>query len=229
LLMAIRKLRDSMAGFNTKTIIFGTVDDYGYYTTLSDFISENNLSDLVEINGYQKDPWGVAGKKDIYVSTSTIESVGRSSMEAVKLGIPIILSDIPGHYEMIKKIGVRSYKLGNTTELADEIKSLLLNFDHRKKEAIKQARIAEEEFSEEACNKDLGKAINQATNRDNPAKIRAVNDILLGKNILEQEVDDLKHELAESREIINSVSSKIGRLVTFPFRRLVGLFQRLVK
>ena len=39
------------------------------------------------------------------LNTSEKESVGRTSIEVIKLGIPAILVDIPAHRDIFQKIG----------------------------------------------------------------------------------------------------------------------------
>lgn len=64
---------------------------------------------------------------DVYVSSSKSEGLPNGVLEAMATGLPIILSNIPQHIEVMDgfdKCGY-SYQLGNENELADCIKCIL--------------------------------------------------------------------------------------------------------
>ncbi len=61
---------------------------------------------------------------DVYISTSKSEGLPNGVLEAMAVGLPVLLSDIPQHkeiFEVDENIGVL-YKLGNLTSLIDSIR-----------------------------------------------------------------------------------------------------------
>lgn len=71
---------------------------------------------------------------DIFISSSESEGLPNGVIEAIACGIPVILSNIPQHKEILKELknAGKCYILGNTNELGDavkNIKSLVSNID----------------------------------------------------------------------------------------------------
>ncbi len=63
---------------------------------------------------------------DVYISTSKSEGLPNGVLEAMAVGLPVLLSDIPQHkeiFEVDENIGVL-YKLGNLTSLIDSIRKV---------------------------------------------------------------------------------------------------------
>ena len=150
----ILRKRNIFAG---KVLIIGPVPgetEKQYKKELEMYVQSNDLSDSVVWLGDQKNPWSLVGKRDIYLNTSDKESVGRSSIEAIKLGLPAILVDIPGHKDIFEKIGAVKYKLGDTDDLADKIEYMIKNYPEAKRFAEIARQKAEDVISEGNCYKE---------------------------------------------------------------------------
>ena len=91
---------------------------------------------------------------DVYISSSKSEGLPNGVLEAMAVGLPVILSDIEQHkevYEVNKKIGF-IYKIGNSRDCIDKILSMDLNCRIRSGE---EAYIcAHNHFSAERMSKD---------------------------------------------------------------------------
>ena len=60
---------------------------------------------------------------DVFISSSESEGLPNSVLEAIACGLPVILSDIPQHKEIIQELpnAGKCYELGNIDELANKI------------------------------------------------------------------------------------------------------------
>lgn len=174
LLRVAKALKDK--GSDIETIIIGSYEPINlmakeYYNKIIRYIKENDLSDVVKMKGWINNPWKEFGVNDIYVTTTEYEAVGRATLEAVELGIPILIPDIPGHREfreLLKMSDDNFYQPGNIEELANKIEYLVSNIEQAKKQAITYKERAEKYFSEEQCNKDLLPALKSILNKGNP-------------------------------------------------------------
>ena len=169
LLKALVILKNKNPKFNTKVVLMGEENE-PYRKEIDNFISKNKIEELVEIVGFVDNPWSLVGKNDIMVQTSLSESIGRTTTEAMKLGIPVIVSDIPGHKEALSLGGGVSYKSENPNDLAEKIQKVLNN----PKKARMIAKKAQEKvlvnLSENACNKPFVKTLERVVGKDNPMK-----------------------------------------------------------
>lgn len=94
-------------------------------------------------------------KNDIIVQTSRSESIGRTPVEAMKLGLVVIGADILGTKEAFQLGGGVLYKHDNPKDLAKKIAMVVSN---QKKYQL-QAKLAQNKvlknLSEEACHKNF--------------------------------------------------------------------------
>ncbi|GIM45663.1 group 1 glycosyl transferase [Collibacillus ludicampi] len=61
----------------------------------------------------------------IFISTSKGESFGLSAAEAISFNLPVLLSDIPAHRELVNNDDTFLYALGNTDEAVAKLKGIL--------------------------------------------------------------------------------------------------------
>jgi glycosyltransferase involved in cell wall biosynthesis len=88
-------------------------------------IRSSPLRDRIHILGYRPDVYEIIAACDIYIQPSLSESLSRSVMEAMCLGIPCIVSDIGGLLELVEheKSGLVTER-GNSKEIAQAIERM---------------------------------------------------------------------------------------------------------
>jgi glycosyltransferase involved in cell wall biosynthesis len=80
-------------------ILIGSGMNSGRYKKL---IRLSPLSDRIHILGFRKDVYAVIAACNMYIQPSLSESLSRSVMEAMCLGIPCIVSDVGGLMELVE-------------------------------------------------------------------------------------------------------------------------------
>lgn len=196
-LKAVKSLKDR--GYDKKVLFIGPVPsvvEENYKAELQSYAKENGLEGNVAWLGDQRDPWSLVGEHDIYISTSMKESVGRSNIEAIKLGVPAVIVDIPGHKDIITKIGVSSYPEGKTEVLVEKIQYLIDNYSVAKKEAAKYRKKAETWISEYGCNKAILPVLEAVGGNTGVRSDKIFNHILKELNISEQSNAALREHIA---------------------------------
>ncbi len=69
---------------------------------LKEFVSVNNLNKEVIFHGHVKKPFNIISQADLLLLPSASEGFARASLEALCLGIPIILRDVDSNYELLE-------------------------------------------------------------------------------------------------------------------------------
>lgn len=66
---------------------------------------------------------------DVFISSSESEGLPNGVIEAISCGLPVILSDIPQHKEVLNEVGSTEvlYKLGDIVDLQECIEKIRLN------------------------------------------------------------------------------------------------------
>ena len=175
-----------------------------YYKSIVKYINKNGLERRVKLPGWVADPFSKFNENDIYVTTTKYEAVGRATLEAVELGIPVLIPDIPGHREFKEIIGMSDehfYEPGNLVDFKEKAEYLINHIDEAKKRAKEYAKIAEEKFSEENCNKDILSALHDIEGKGNP-----------GVNFWADQQIELMRDYDERMQIINSLRSDVTDL-----------------
>jgi glycosyltransferase involved in cell wall biosynthesis len=88
----------------------------------------------------------LARKKAVYVSCSKGESFGLAAVEAMSSGLPVILSDVPGHIAIVSNRAKFLYPLGDVPALAMKMAAASEQYDEMAAECMELSG----EFSEEA-------------------------------------------------------------------------------
>lgn len=99
--------------------------DHEYKALCDQFISENKLEN-VQFLGYQENPWEQVTQQDICVFPSKMETFGLVYIEAALLGLPVVLTDNPGHlsaYELVKHGKI--YSVGDVDALQNNVQQYL--------------------------------------------------------------------------------------------------------
>lgn len=151
-------------------IIFMGTSNQEYKDHLMSIVNERGLNESIEFMPFSPQPWGLVGQNDILVQTSLSESIGRTTIEAMKLGVPVIASDIPGHREAFKLGGGVLYKSGSPKDLADKIQIVLNDRITSRENAIKIAKKTMKTMSEESCSNPFLEAVDSVISGENPMK-----------------------------------------------------------
>lgn len=117
--------------FSIHLDIYGTTFtsvDEAYKLTLDKFIEQNNLSQFVTFKGHEKDINKIYSKADIVLSTALEEGFGRTLIEAMAFGIPVVASDKAGGPSTIINHEIDGLLFdGSTIHLNEKIVQLIEN------------------------------------------------------------------------------------------------------
>ncbi len=76
----------------TRLVIFG---EGALHTELQDLISELDLTDVVELFGFEINPYKYLAKADLFVLSSIYEGFGNVIVEALALDVPVVSTNCP--------------------------------------------------------------------------------------------------------------------------------------
>ncbi len=138
-----------------------------YFQKLRAEISNQKLKN-VKIIGYSPQAFKLVRPNDIFVQASRSESIGRTTIEAMKLGLICIGGDIPGTKEAFELGGGRLYQSGNPADLAKVVNLTLKNFKVAQQEAALFKKKVLHNLSEQACHDPFFAALNRALGTHNP-------------------------------------------------------------
>ena len=105
--------------------LVGATEGNPYVEFIRKKIENSQLENMVSVEGFTNDIMIYYNKTDILLLCSATEAKPRVIIEAQKIGIPVIATDIDAHRELIKD-GYNGilYKRGNVEEMADSIQRL---------------------------------------------------------------------------------------------------------
>lgn len=105
--------------------LVGATEGNSYVKFICELIKKFQLENNVSVEGFANDVMSYYNKADVLLLCSATEAKPRVVIEAQKIGIPVVATDIEAHRELIKNgyNGVL-YKRGNIEEMADAIQKL---------------------------------------------------------------------------------------------------------
>lgn len=118
-----KRIEETIDGFlklNVNSSILLLLGDGILYDTIKDkYKSYNNIKFL----GKTEDVNTYLQLSDIYISSSESEGLPNSVLEAVSCGLPVVLSNIPQHQEILEEINDcgLTYKIGNLDDLKHKL------------------------------------------------------------------------------------------------------------
>jgi len=144
----------------------------GYIRHLEQLIQDLGLVKNVSFEGFCDDVAGILAQCRILICPSLIEPFGRTAIEAMSVGIPVIASDTGGLREIVRE-GVTGHLVppGDYMGIAEKICELYRNPERVRKMGESGRRTAKENFSAERLTRNIVALINdvahspQAMNR----------------------------------------------------------------
>lgn len=131
-----------------------------YSEELKTFVADNNIADKVNFIPFTNNPVTYYQQSDIVLVCSRCEALGRITIEAMKMGLPIVASNRGGNLELIRDgFNGYLYEYGNPNDLADKV-LLLNNEEVRRKMGMNGKEWAEENFNEEKFSKQFNNLLN---------------------------------------------------------------------
>lgn len=88
---------------------------------------ELGIADRVIFTGNVDNLWSLMKRADVFVSLSRCEGSPNVVLEAMACGCPLVVSDIPGHREILDEQTALFVRLENPAEAAEAIRSVLID------------------------------------------------------------------------------------------------------
>jgi len=129
-IMALSTLNSQKIGVNTHLIIVGSGNST-YVSALKDLVQKEKLNDFVHFVGNQSDVRPYLFLADLFTLTSESETFSIAALEAMSMGLPVVLTDIGGAKEMVvSNLNGILVKPHNSKELANAWKTVF-NFNFK--------------------------------------------------------------------------------------------------
>lgn len=129
-IMALSILNSQKIGVNTHLIIVGSGNST-YVSALKDLVQKEKLNDFVHFVGNQSDVRPYLFLADLFTLTSESETFSIAALEAMSMGLPVVLTDIGGAKEMVvSNLNGILVKPHNSKELANAWKTVF-NFNFK--------------------------------------------------------------------------------------------------
>ena len=129
-IMALSILNSQKIGVNTHLVIVGSGNS-AYVSALKDLVQKENLNDFVHFVGNQSDVRPYLFMADLFTLTSESETFSIATLEAMSMGLPVVLTDIGGAKEMVvSDLNGILVKPHNSKELANAWKTVF-NFNFK--------------------------------------------------------------------------------------------------
>lgn len=152
LLKALKSLNEK--GYKVKLQILGRSGS----TTpaLKNYIEENQLEELVTLEGFKDNVPDYLIKADLFIFPSLFEGLGGALIEAQAAGLPIACNDVPVLHEVVKKdVNAKFFNVHDTASMVEAIEFFLKNPGHRESYGRKSFLNFNENFREAPNNKRL--------------------------------------------------------------------------
>ncbi len=131
--------------------IAGLMADKSYQTEIQREIDSSGFADLFVNVGFVESPYALMSQMDVIVSCSILEALGRTLIEALIVGVPIIYTNTGGPSEIFHhgEHGL-AYEPGDFSNLASLIENIIENPDAAKARTAHGAKYIAENFSTDA-------------------------------------------------------------------------------
>lgn len=134
-------------GYKIK-VHFAGYKNQDYFKYLSDIIESSGFADKFEFAGLIQNPYEYMLKMDLMVSNSKNEAFGRTIVEALLLGIPIVYANSGGPKEFfLDKVHGLAYEQGNHINLASKIEEVIFDYDKALERTIHGKKYVQDRFN----------------------------------------------------------------------------------
>ncbi|MFA6160109.1 MAG: glycosyltransferase family 1 protein [Parcubacteria group bacterium] len=132
---------------NSLKLVIAGGKGHNYDKLIDEVVRRNNLAEDVFFPGYidEEDKAGILKGADVFVFPSFYEGFGLPILEAMSLGVPTIVSDIPPHREIVGSTAL-FFKPEIPGELTQKIKEIVSN-DLTRDSLSKNGKLQAEKFS----------------------------------------------------------------------------------
>ena len=114
---------------------------------LEEYIQRERLEDSVLLAGYCEDPLEWYQAADFYVSSSSIEGLSNSLMEAMSCGLPVVCTRVSGSEDVVTEEVGALVEPGDALGLAEAIRDLIVMGNARSVMGIEARRRAKKLYS----------------------------------------------------------------------------------
>ena len=142
ILRAFKILQDTLPGRKIKCLLVGK--RWQRWATLAE---ELGIREQVIFTGFRRDVAELLSLLDIYVLPSRDEALGTSIIEAMAMGLPVVVSNVGGIPEVVTQESGITVPPKNPNILAEALKTLLEDHPRRKALGKAAAQRARTEFS----------------------------------------------------------------------------------
>lgn len=160
---AIAALRDM--GVPAELLLVGQVLDPGYRQQIERLVAQLDLSDRVYVRGHSDNPVPLIDSADVLLMCSRREAFGRVTVEAMKLGKPVVGTRSGGTPEIIDdgETGLL-YEPGDCLMLAQKIAQLYRNPSLREAMGREARMRGDLRFNRQAYGRGIARVIERAMN-----------------------------------------------------------------
>jgi glycosyltransferase involved in cell wall biosynthesis len=221
------ELVEALGILNTKgllgdEVVFIGGHDKDYLEKMTTRIKELGLVSHVHFIPYSSKPWRLVNKSDIFVQCSSSESIGRTTTEAMKLGLLCIAADADGVKEGLELGGGILYKAGDPDSLASKLEQVLQNKSVASEIAQRAQKKILKNLSEKACHDPFFDELSLVLGKDHPQK-ELTHLKPYFRSINYQFNTDLR-ELANLRDHLEVVNNELNAIKS---SRLYGVMNRV--
>lgn len=129
------------------------VGDGPLRNSIKNYINQRNLKSKIIIHGFLNNPYKLIAQSDVFILPSLSEGTPRAALEALFLGVPIIIRDVECNSDLINDVRFNGYLFKNKKELGNlmlklakwsrrrKFRSNLLPKDFQNKKVIKNYQI----------------------------------------------------------------------------------------
>jgi glycosyltransferase involved in cell wall biosynthesis len=140
--------------------ILGAQPSDSQVAIIRDFITANHLTDHVHVLPFSNEPLTLVRTCDALLMCSRCEAFGRVTVEAMKLGLPVIAANTGGSVELVHHgINGLLYEWGNPLDLAKQILKIISDPEDYARMSRHARSFANTRFSAETHAQGLQSAI----------------------------------------------------------------------